>query len=110
MKIKLNTLTTLLGSAAGAEVQEGWAGGTVTLWAVNAQDRVICLTEGYGPFTPRMTQTGPTVNVNGFAIGVYATEEGYLDGGDPIHPLAEVDTDPDLDALTVALTVACATL
>lgn len=110
MEFKLDALMDTLFEVTRGEVNDGWAGGTCTLWSENKQGHVICLTEDDGPFVPFLNHFGDkVVDVFAFTVGVYGDSDDYLAGGAPLDGLdwlVRCAADKDLVALRESLRTA----
>lgn len=93
---------------AVTEPARAHAGGTTTLWWELPDGRILCVTEGDGPFGPMLGVRAPwpgpqdAFQIGGFAVGIYTDEDTYIEGGGLI---GEVKTcGPALRALHLLVT------
>lgn len=61
------------------ELQQGHAGGSVQMWGLlpDGTGRVVCVTDPDGPFADH-----DEIDVDAFTVGVYPSQDDFLDGGD----------------------------
>ena len=87
-------------ATAAKQAHDARAGGTSTLWVEAHDGRIVCVTQGepIEPWSP--TYRGEVTGWK-FAVGIYPSEDWYMDGKDP----STLDViDADLDNLETYLT------
>jgi hypothetical protein len=79
-RFRFDTIFDAVEEATGVRADTAVAGGTGTIRAILPDGRLVAVTDSDSPFMG----TEGTVDVKGFCIETYPSEDAFLDGQDPL--------------------------